>query len=120
MLLLLLAHPSFSGNGPVPPVPKSLNLLLHVLAQEAKVGGPSPEPLISTRVQNSAHNVKALWNRWVDVSTVCWLERPVSFLLWVTSLSFITTDVPYPTLDVCCLSGITTLKHFIYESFSLF
>lgn len=39
-----------------------------MLAQEAKAGGPSPEPLVFTSVQSSAHNVKAPWNRWLDVS----------------------------------------------------
>lgn len=38
---------------------------------------------------------------------LCWLERPVCVLLWMISLSFISTDVV----------ELPTLTHFIYESF---
>lgn len=50
---------------------------------------------------------------------LCWLERPVCVLLWMTSLSFISTDVVHLRVlkSVCCVSGITSLTHLIYESF---
>lgn len=85
-----------------------------MLAQEAKAGGPSPEPLVFTRVQNSAHNVKAPWNRWLDVSM---LAAKASLFPAVDKKFELHPNPEVVLFHLRVLSSRLSLTHFIYECF---